>query len=330
MSGRAGDPARGRAHRAARARGSRRAARGRGRDRLSRDHAQLRSGSVNDCVQDDRDREGQSRAGLRRRRCDRRRRVPLRTSGAALHRNQWRDRRAGGRRRDHRVRIDAVSVLRASGVDGRARSSRQARARGANGDRRRVRREGRVSLGDCLPCGAAGAQIWPAREARVRPRRGHARDDEAAPFSDSTSDRRHTRRPAHRDRHRRRLRRRRLRHPERRGAVARHDPRERSVSLRSHPHPWAGDDDEYAAQWSVPRLRRAAVAVCDRSAHGSDRGAPQHRSRAAPRDQRAAAGRHDGNRSASREGLQRAGGAAGSGEADGFQAQAKRVCETYS
>ena len=62
------------------------------------------------------------------------------------------------------------------------------------------------------------------------------------------------------------------------GAVARRDPRLRPVSLRSRAHPRPRDDDQHAAQRRVPRLRRAADAVRDRSAHRSHRRAARHRS----------------------------------------------------
>ena len=88
------------------------------------------------------------------------------------------------------------------------------------------------------------------------------------------------------------------------------DPRERPVPLRSRPDPRAGGDDQHAAQWGVPGIRRAADAVCGRSAHGSDRRPARPGPGADPRDQRVATGRHDGDRPAPREGLQRAGGAA--------------------
>ena len=111
----------------------------------------------------------------------------------------------------------------------------------------------------------------PAGEARLRPRRGHARDDQAPSGDRPAPHRRHARRPADGDGHRRAPRRRRLRDAERRRAVARRDPRHRAVPLRPRPHPRPRDDDQHAAQRRVPRLRRAADAVRRRSAHGPHR-----------------------------------------------------------
>jgi hypothetical protein len=93
---------------------------------------------------------------------------------------------------------------------------------------------------------------------------------EAAPGDRPAPDRRHPRWTAGGDGGRHHHGWRRLRDAECRRPVARRDPRERSVSLRSRPHSRARDDDEHAAQRRVPRVRRAADAVRDRSAHGPD------------------------------------------------------------
>ena len=111
----------------------------------------------------------------------------------------------------------------------------------------------------------------PAGEAHLRPRRGHARDDQAASVGRPASHRRDARRPADGDGHRRVL---------DGGAYATlsavvlsrgADPRERPLPLRPHPHPRPRGDDEHAAERRVPRLRRAADAVRRRSAHGPHR-----------------------------------------------------------
>ena len=68
-----------------------------------------------------------------------------------------------GGRRHHRLRLDAVSVLRASRADGAARAARREGARRADRDRRRLRRQGRVSVDDRRARRAAGAQGAPAR-----------------------------------------------------------------------------------------------------------------------------------------------------------------------
>ncbi len=319
MPGGATDPPRRRADSAPRARGPRHAAGRERADRLSRNTAALRSGSVADHVQEDRDRERNPRRRLRGRRRHRRRRVPHRSSGAALHRAERR-RRPVAERRHHRLRIDAVSLLRAPRADGAARSARRQGPGGADRDRRRLRRQGRVSVDDRRARGAAGAQgRRTAGEVDLRPRRGHAGDDEAASVDRASSHGRDARRPPHGNGHRGGPRRRRLRHAQCRGPVARLDSRERTVSLRSHPHSRPRDHDQHAAERRVSRLRRAADAVRDRSAHGSHRLGARSRSGALPREERAAPRRHDGHRSASRARLQRAPGAARGGQADELQ-----------
>ena len=231
------------------------------------------------------------------------------SSGAALHRNQWRDRGAR-RRRNDRLRIAAVPVLRAQGAGGAAAAAARARPRRADGNRRRVRRQGRIPVDARVPRGDPGAQGESAGEDDLRPRRGSAGDDEAASVDRAASHRPDARWPPHGDGRGRDHGRRRVRDAERRRAVARRDPRRRSVSMRSRAHSRPRDDDAHAAERRVPRLRRAADAVCDRSAHGSHRRRARHRSGAAARDQRAAARRYHRDRTEARQGRQRAAGAA--------------------
>ena len=199
MSRRADDPPLRRADRPDRASRPGRAARGGGAHRLPGDDAQLRSGGVGDHVQDRHHCERRSRPGVRG--CGRRRRgrVPRRAPGAALHRDQRRHRGAGAGRRDDGVRVDAVSLLRASGAQGVARSARRQASRRPDRNRRRLRRQGRVSVDDRGPCGAARAQVGPPREADLRPCRGHAGDDEAASGRHPAPHGRHAHRASHRD-----------------------------------------------------------------------------------------------------------------------------------
>ena len=154
--------------------------------------------------------KGDVDAALARRRPRRRRDVSHRASGARLHRDERRDRRAGGRRH-RRVRLDAVSVLRDQGAQVPARPGHQ-RARRADGDRRRLRRQGRVSVDDRRTRGAARAQVRPAGEDHLRSRRGHDRDDQAPSVDRAASHGRDARRQARRDGRRRPARRRRVRH----------------------------------------------------------------------------------------------------------------------
>ena len=161
------------------------------------------AGGVADRVQDDHDREGRVDEGFAVADLDRRRRVPDGASGAALHRaergrRRARQRRAGRRRRDHRVRIDAVPVLRAPRADGAARAARRQGPRGADRNRRRLRREGRIPVDDRRARRAAREEVRPPGEADLRPRRGHGRDHQAASGDHPAPDRRDARRPAHR------------------------------------------------------------------------------------------------------------------------------------
>ena len=59
--------------------------------------------------------------------------------------------------------------------------------RRADGDRRRLRRQGRVSVADRRPRGAARLEVRPAGEDDLRPRRGHGRDDQAPSVADAAS-----------------------------------------------------------------------------------------------------------------------------------------------
>ena len=87
------------------------------------------------------------------------------------------------------VRFAAVPVLRASRARGAAGPARGQGPRGAGRDRRRLRRQGGVPVDDRRARLPAGAQVGPAGEARLRPRRGHARDDEAPPVRRAPPDR---------------------------------------------------------------------------------------------------------------------------------------------
>ena len=149
-------------------------------------------------------------------------------------------------------------------------------ARGAGRNRRRLRRQGGLPVDDRRPRGAAGAEVGPAGEARLRPRRGHAGHDQAPPVDRPASHRRDARRPPGGDGHRRADGRRRLLHAEPGGAVARLPARDRAVPLRPRPRPRPRRDDQHAAQRRVPRLRRAADAVCRRGPHGAHRRGAGH------------------------------------------------------
>ena len=243
--------------------------------------ARLRVGV--DGAQGDRDPPRRRRRRLRApRRHHRRGNLPHRRAGAALHRVQRRRRparrRQRRRRRRHRARLDAVPVLRRARALGLDRPAARQGARRADDHRRRLRRQGRISVAARRPRGAARAQGRPRGQDGLRAPRGSRRHHQAPPVD---------RPPPHRalqgrrhPRHRRRsaARRRRLRHPQPGGALARRDPRDRAVPRRGRAHPRPRHDDQHAAQRRLSRLRRAAVAVRRRSAHGSHRGRARDRS----------------------------------------------------
>ena len=62
-------------------------------------------------------------------------------------------------RRRHRVGLAAMSVLRAQGADAAVRLARGKDSRDPGGNRRRIRRQGRISVDDRGARGAAGVEI---------------------------------------------------------------------------------------------------------------------------------------------------------------------------
>ena len=153
---------------------------------------------------------GRRRGARARGRARRRGRVRHRCPGAALHRAERDDRRREGRRRDHRVGLDAVPVLHPEGADEALRRAGREGARRADGDGRRLRRQGGVPVDPRCPRGAPREEERAAREDRLRPRRGHGGDDQAPPLADASSHGRDARRQDRRARHRLRHRRRRV------------------------------------------------------------------------------------------------------------------------
>ena len=85
------------------------------------------------------------------------------------------------------VGLAAVPVLRAQGADDSIRLAARARTRGADGDGRRIRRQGRISVDDRGARGAAGAEIGQAGEDYLRPRRRHGGHHQAASFAHAAS-----------------------------------------------------------------------------------------------------------------------------------------------
>ena len=118
---------------------------------------------------------------------DRRRRVRDRRAGAALHRAQRHDRGRRARGRRHGLGLDAVPVLRPQGAGAALRPAGRQDPRRSDGDRRRLRRQGRVPVDDRRPRGAAGVEVGPAGEDDLRPRRGHGGDDQAASVAHAAS-----------------------------------------------------------------------------------------------------------------------------------------------
>ena len=167
-------------------------------------------------LQGHRDRQGRPRPRIAEGGCRDRGRVPHRAPGAALHRDQRGHRGAVATAQHDRLRIAAVPLLRAPGAGRAAGPAARQGARRADRDRRRLRRQGRVSVDARVPRGDPGAQGRPAGEDDLRPRRGSAGHDQAAPVDRPASHRADARRPADRDGHRRGHGRRRLLHAQRR------------------------------------------------------------------------------------------------------------------
>ena len=141
-------------------------------------------------VQGHRDRQGRPRPRDGRGRTDRRGRIPHRAPGAALHRDQRGHRRAVDRAGvrppaaadagHDRLRLAAVPVLRPPGAGRGARPAARAGAGGADRDRRRLRRQGRVPVGAGVPRGDPRRQGRRAGEDDLRPGRGSAGHHQAA------------------------------------------------------------------------------------------------------------------------------------------------------
>ena len=299
---------------APRPRGPRHAARGRGAPRVPPGHARPRPRTLDAGLQGDHDREGRPRARVCRGRPRGRGRVPHRPPGARLHRAERRDRGAGRGRGDG-LRLAPVPVLRAQGPGGPPRPSPREGARRPDGDRRGLRRQGGLPFDHRRARGAPGGEVGAAGEARVRPPRGHGRDHQAPPLDRPPPHRREARRPDHRDGDRRPPRRRRLLHAEPGRALARVPSRDRPLPLRQRPRPRASRDDEHAALWRLPGLRRAADGVRGRSAPGSRGRGPGQGPRGHSREERPRPGRHHGYRPGAGRGRDRARGAARGGHA---------------
>ena len=123
--------------------------------------------------------------------------------------------------------------------------------------------------------------------------RGHARHHQAPPVGGPASHRRDARRPSHGDGHRRADGRRRLLHAQPGRPVARVPARHRSLSLRPRARQRPRRHDEHAAERRVPRVRRAADAVCRRGADGARRRSVGHGPGAPPRVERPPVRRYD-------------------------------------
>ena len=101
---------------------------------------------------------GEVEAAMRRGRPHPRGRVPGRPPGAAVHREQRDDRGPARRRRHRRPRLAPVPVLRPHRAQAGPRHRRHAGPGHPGRDRRRVRWQGGVPLGDRAPRRAPGAQ----------------------------------------------------------------------------------------------------------------------------------------------------------------------------
>ena len=188
------------------------------------------------------------------------------------------------------LRIAAVPVLRAPRADGAARSA-------ADDKVRVVQTEtgggfgGKEEYPSHIACHAAllARKAQPAGEDDLRPRRGHARDDEAASVDRPPSHRRDARRPPDGDGHRRRARRRRLLHAESRSccrAACFTRPGRTAARTCASAAARCGPTRRRTARSAASARRRRSLAIevhMDRIADDA-----RHRSGDAARDQRAA------------------------------------------
>ena len=158
-------------------------------------------------------------------------RILYRRAGATLHRDERDDRAVRSGPGRHGMGFAAVSLLRSQGVDGRFRLARRKSSRGAGGNGRRVRRQGRISLDDCSACGAAGDEVRAAGEDDLRPPGRHGRYDQASSVANAPSHGRQQGRQDSRRRNRIHDRRRRVSDALPGGALSRHDSRGRALLL---------------------------------------------------------------------------------------------------
>ena len=105
-------------------------------------------------------RRGQS---LGQRRYHRRGRIRNRRAGTALHRAAGRNRASERRRRRNGLGLAAMPLLRAQSAGEVVRFTQGPHARDSDRNRRRFRRQRRISLDDRRACGAACAKIRQAR-----------------------------------------------------------------------------------------------------------------------------------------------------------------------
>src|SRR5712664_2733130 len=169
-----------------------------------------------------------------------------------------------------------MPVLRSQGVDGALRPSRRQGSRRADGNRRRVRRKGRIPVHDRGARGAALDQVRAARENRLRPHGGYGCHHEAASFANAPS---HCRGQGWQNSGRRNRvhhRWRRLRDVVLGGPIARHYSRRRSLLLAERAHSSEGLGDKYASAWSLSRIWGAAESLCHGAAHGPHRSGRWH------------------------------------------------------
>ena len=171
--------------------------------------------------------------------------------------------RSPERRRDG-LGLDAVPVLHPQGARAAVQPARREDPRRPDGDRRRVRRQGRVPVDHRRACGAAGVEVRAPGQDRLRPRRRHGRRRRSAIRRGRGTGRRSTTdgRLA-RDGHRLRHRRRRVLHALAGRALARHDPRAGAVLLSR--------TSACAAARSRPTCRRTARSAASARRRASSR-----------------------------------------------------------
>src|SRR5580704_3814516 len=98
--------------------------------------------------------------------------------------------------------LAAVPLLRSQSFDATVRAAEGSNSGDTGRDRRRIWREGRISVDDCGTRGAARVEVRQAGENHLRSGGGYGGDDEAPPVANEAAHGRNTRREITCDGHR--------------------------------------------------------------------------------------------------------------------------------